>query len=95
MTVVVDTLAVRAAEDAVRSVTPFEPTIGIILGTGLGQLAREIVVAATVPYDRIPGFPVPTVESHAGRLLFGTLGGKSVSALQGRVHRYEGYDLAR
>jgi len=94
MTVVVDTLAVRAAEDAVRSVTPFEPTIGIILGTGLGQLAREIEVAATVPYDRIPGFPVPTVESHAGRLLFGTLGGKSVAALQGRFHRYEGYDLA-
>jgi len=95
MTVVVDTLAVQAAEDAVRRVTPFEPTIGIILGTGLGQLAREIEVAATVPYDRIPGFPVPTVESHAGRLLFGTLGGKPVAALQGRFHRYEGYDLAQ
>ncbi len=95
MTVVVDTIAVQAAEDAVRRVTPFEPAIGIILGTGLGQLAREIEVAATVPYDRIPGFPVPTVESHAGRLLFGTLGGKPVAALQGRFHRYEGYDLAQ
>jgi purine-nucleoside phosphorylase len=95
MTVVVDTLAVQAAEDAIRRVTPFEPIIGIILGTGLGQLAREIEVAAAVPYDRIPGFPVPTVESHAGRLLFGTLGGKPVAALQGRFHRYEGYDLAQ
>ncbi|TFG53373.1 MAG: purine-nucleoside phosphorylase [Gemmatimonadales bacterium] len=95
MTVAVDTLAVQAAEDAIRRVTSFEPTIGIILGTGLGQLAREIEVAATVPYDRIPGFPVPTVESHAGRLLFGTLGGKPVAALQGRFHRYEGYDLAQ
>jgi len=95
MTVAVDPLAVQAAEGAIRRVTPFEPVIGIILGTGLGQLAREIEVAATVPYDRIPGFPVPTVESHAGRLLFGTLGGKPVAALQGRFHRYEGYDLAQ
>jgi len=95
MTVVVDTLAVQAAEDAIRGVTSFEPSVGIILGTGLGQLAREIEVAATVSYDRIPGFPVPTVESHAGRLLFGTLGGKPVAALQGRFHRYEGYDLSQ
>ena len=95
MTAVVDLPALRAAHEAVRRITPFEPTIGIILGTGLGRLASEIEVQATVPYDQIPGFPVPTVESHAGRLLFGTLGGKPVAALQGRFHRYEGYDLAR
>jgi purine-nucleoside phosphorylase len=64
-----------------------------VLGTGLGGLAKEIVVEATIPYEDIPGFPLSTVESHAGRLLCGTLGGKTVVAMQGRFHRYEGYTL--
>jgi purine-nucleoside phosphorylase len=84
---------VHAAADVVRARFPESPVAGIILGTGLGGLAREIDVAATVEYGDIPGFPLSTVESHAGRLLCGTLGGKPVMAMQGRFHRYEGYSL--
>jgi purine-nucleoside phosphorylase len=69
------------------------PDAAIILGTGLGELATEIDAAATIDYADIPGFPLSTVESHAGRLLCGTLGGKQVVAMQGRFHRYEGYSL--
>jgi purine-nucleoside phosphorylase len=60
---------------------------------GLGALAREIDAATVIPYDEIPGFPLSTVESHTGRLLLGQLGGRPVVAMQGRFHRYEGYDL--
>ncbi len=67
------------------------PAIGLILGTGLGALAREMDVARAVPYADIPGFPLSTVESHTGQLLFGTLGGVPVVAMQGRFHLYEGY----
>ena len=84
---------VHEAADVVRARWSATPVAGIILGTGLGGLAREIDVAATVEYGDIPGFPLSTVESHAGRLLCGTLGGKSVIAMQGRFHRYEGYSL--
>ena len=65
----------------------------LILGTGLGQLADEMQIETEVPYDQIPHFPVSTVESHAGKLLFGTLGGKEVVAMQGRFHYYEGYTM--
>jgi purine-nucleoside phosphorylase len=84
---------VQAAAAVVRGRSALVPEIGIILGTGLGGLAREIVVEAEVPYGEIPGFPLSTVETHAGRLLLGRLGGRSVVAMQGRFHRYEGYDL--
>ena len=67
--------------------------MAVILGTGLGALAEEIDVSAGLSYDDIPGFPISTVESHHGRLLMGTLGGKPVVAMQGRLHRYEGYSL--
>jgi len=70
-----------------------KPTIGIILGTGLGSLVNGMKIEASVDYDKIPHFPVSTVESHAGRLLFGTLGGKQVVCMQGRFHYYEGYTL--
>ncbi|NNG17614.1 MAG: purine-nucleoside phosphorylase [Gemmatimonadales bacterium] len=93
MTVVADQPTVVAASAAIRRLTSLEPCVGIILGTGLGQLSEEIEVETIVPYGDIPGFPVPTVESHAGRLLFGRLGGKPVVAMQGRFHRYEGYSL--
>lgn len=69
------------------------PRIGIILGTGLGGLAREIRKEAVIPYDAIPHFPVSTVESHHGKLIFGTLAGKKVVAMQGRFHYYEGYTM--
>ncbi|PYP76488.1 MAG: purine-nucleoside phosphorylase [Gemmatimonadetes bacterium] len=84
---------VNAAAEVVRARFAGVPDVAIVLGTGLGGLAREIDVAATVEYADIPGFPLSTVESHAGRLLCGTLGGKTVVAMQGRFHRYEGYTL--
>jgi purine-nucleoside phosphorylase len=86
---------IQRAADAVRAHAAPAPAVGIILGTGLGGLAGEIAVAAAVPYESIPGFPLSTVESHAGRLLLGQLGGKPVVAMQGRFHRYEGYSLAQ
>jgi purine-nucleoside phosphorylase len=84
---------VQAAAEVVRGQRALMPEIGIILGTGLGGLAREIAIEAEVPYAEIPGFPLSTVETHAGRLLLGRLGGRPVVAMQGRFHRYEGYDL--
>lgn len=77
----------------IRSLTDLVPQIGIILGTGLGSLADGIEISATVDYEGIPHFPVSTVESHAGRLLFGHLKGKPVVAMQGRFHYYEGYTM--
>ena len=85
--------AIRRAASIVRERWRGTPSTGVILGTGLGALARRIEVEATIDYVDIPGFPLSTVESHAGRLLCGTLGGKSVVAMQGRFHRYEGYSL--
>jgi purine-nucleoside phosphorylase len=84
---------IQGAAEAVRAQTTLVPEAGIVLGTGLGGLVREIAVEAEVPYQSIPGFPLSTVESHAGRLLLGRLGGRPVVAMQGRFHRYEGYDL--
>jgi purine-nucleoside phosphorylase len=86
----------KRIEDAVgflRGRTSLEPTIGIILGTGLGGLVREIRAELVVDYADIPHFPVSTVESHHGKLIFGTLAGKRVVAMQGRFHMYEGYSL--
>jgi purine-nucleoside phosphorylase len=84
---------VQASAEAVRRRHAGAAEIGIILGTGLGGLGREIEVETPVPYGDIPGFPLSTVESHAGQLLLGRLGGRPVVAMQGRFHRYEGYDL--
>jgi purine-nucleoside phosphorylase len=84
---------VEAAAAVVRARFDAVPDVAIVLGTGLGGLAKEIDVAAAIEYADIPGFPLSTVESHAGRLLCGTLGGKTVVAMQGRFHRYEGYTL--
>jgi len=77
----------------IRQHTDAEPKVGIILGTGLGGLAKEIDVETTLDYNNIPHFPVSTVETHAGKLLFGKLGGKSIVAMQGRFHYYEGYSM--
>jgi purine-nucleoside phosphorylase len=84
---------IQAAAEVVRARSVLVPEVAIVLGTGLGGLVREIAVEAEVPYQSIPGFPLSTVESHAGRLLLGRLGGRPVVAMQGRFHRYEGYDL--
>lgn len=84
---------VEEAASAVRDRFAARPDAAIILGTGLGRLAAEIETDAAIDYADLPGFPLSTVESHAGRLLCGTLGGKTVVAMQGRFHRYEGYSL--
>jgi len=71
----------------------FKPEIGIILGTGLGDLVGEIEVAYSLMYPNIPNFPISTLEFHSGKLIFGTLNGKKVVAMQGRLHYYEGYSM--
>jgi purine-nucleoside phosphorylase len=86
-------VTVADAVRAVRARTTLEPDVGVILGTGLGALAEAIEAEATIPYADIPGFVVPTVESHTGRLLLGTLAGRRIAAMQGRFHLYEGYAL--
>jgi purine-nucleoside phosphorylase len=77
----------------VRARTKLRPEVAIVLGTGLGGLVRELEVEVEVPYGDIPGFPLSTVETHAGKLLAGRLAGRPVLVMQGRFHRYEGYDL--
>jgi len=71
----------------------FEPEVGIILGTGLGGLVNEIQVEKQMMYSNIPDFPISTLEFHSGKLIFGTLAGKKVVAMQGRLHYYEGYSM--
>ena len=68
-----------------------KPVAGIILGSGLGQLVNDITIEKEIPYTDIPHFPVSTVAGHSGRLIFGQLGGKTVVAMSGRFHYYEGY----
>lgn len=77
----------------IQTKTDFVPQIGIVLGSGLGNLGNQIEVDKTIPYDEIPNFPVSTVKGHKGQLVFGMLGGKRVIAMQGRFHYYEGYDM--
>ena len=69
------------------------PEIGIVLGSGLGAFAQEAEIEEEISYGDIEGFPVSTVEGHNGRYLFGTLGGRKIALMQGRVHYYEGYDM--
>jgi purine-nucleoside phosphorylase len=71
----------------------FQPEIGIILGTGLGGLVNEIKIEFQLMYSNIPNFPISTLEFHSGKLIFGTLSGKKVVAMQGRLHYYEGYNM--
>lgn len=84
---------IKETVDYIKSKTDLKPEVGMILGSGLGSLADEIKVEQAIPYEEIPHFPVSTVEGHSGRLLFGTLSGKKVVAMQGRFHYYEGYQM--
>ena len=86
---------IDAAVAAIRKKTDFQPEIGIILGTGLGALAKEIDADTKINYSDIPGFATPTMEEHAGVLHFGKLSGRPVVAMQGRFHLYEGYSPAQ
>lgn len=82
---------IKTATEYIKSKTNLVPEIGMVLGTGLGQLADEIENAVSIPYSEIPGFVVSTAPSHSGTLVIGTLSGKTVVAMKGRVHLYEGY----
>ena len=84
---------IREAVAYIQSKQSQKPQIGVILGTGLGGLVEQVDINYEIPYEDIPHFPVSTVESHKGRLLFGTLEGKSVIVMQGRFHYYEGYSM--
>jgi purine-nucleoside phosphorylase len=79
--------------EVIRKFTSEKYTVGIILGTGLGGLVKEIDVKYQINYEDLPHFPISTVESHHGKLIFGTLNGKNVVAMQGRFHFYEGYTM--
>ncbi|AEI50887.1 purine-nucleoside phosphorylase [Runella slithyformis] len=83
----------EAAEFIQQQTNGFVPQAGIILGTGLGALVQDISIEFTIDYAGIPHFPLSTVESHKGRLLFGTLSDKKVVCMQGRFHYYEGYTM--
>ena len=82
---------IHEALQFIRTQTDFQPRYGIILGTGLSGLAEEIEATAEIDYKHIPHFPVSTVQSHKGKLVFGKLGGQPVVAMAGRFHYYEGY----
>jgi purine-nucleoside phosphorylase len=84
---------IQEAIDFLRTKMDFTPNIGIILGTGLGALAKEIKPEIVIDYQNIPHFPLSTVESHMGKLIFGYLNGNKVVAMQGRFHYYEGYTM--
>ena len=84
---------IQEAIDYIHSFVAFEPTIGIILGTGLGNLTDDLLIAYELDYADIPHFPVSTVKSHKGKLVFGYLEGKPVVVMAGRFHYYEGYSM--
>lgn len=84
---------IREAHSFIRNISSTHTEIGIILGTGLGDLVKELEIETTIDYTLIPHFPVSTVESHAGQLLVGKLSGKNVVAMKGRFHFYEGYSM--
>lgn len=84
---------IKFAVEHIQSAYEKTPEVGIILGTGLGQLIQHIQIEKELPYEEIPFFPVSTVESHKGKLIFGSLSGKKIVAMQGRFHYYEGYSM--
>lgn len=84
---------IRDTAAFIQSRLQHQPTVGIILGSGLGDLAHAVDVALELPYTDIPGFPQSTVQGHAGKFIFGTLGGKHIMMMAGRFHYYEGYSM--
>ncbi len=84
---------IKESVDYIASLITKKPEVGIILGSGLGGLIREIKIEKEIEYSAIPHFPVSTVEGHAGKLIFGELGGHQVVAMQGRFHYYEGWTM--
>jgi purine-nucleoside phosphorylase len=84
---------IRETVSFIKEKTKFQPEVAIILGTGLGGLVDDINIYMSLNYEEIPNFPVSTAPGHHGKLIFGTLGGKNVMAMQGRFHFYEGYSM--
>ncbi len=84
---------IKESVEFIRRKTSIQPKVAIILGSGLGDLAEEITVSEKIPYHDIPNFPVSTIKGHNGQLIFGTLSGVEVVAMQGRFHFYEGYNM--
>jgi len=86
----------KEAADALRAkLQGRAPSIGLILGSGLGELGDDVADAVKIPYDALPHFPVSTVEGHAGQFVAGELEGKTVIVMQGRFHYYEGYEMRK
>nr|MDQ3005499.1 purine-nucleoside phosphorylase [Chloroflexota bacterium] len=83
------------AADAVRTRTSYRPRVGLILGSGLNELADSIQKADIIPYADLPNWPISTVQGHAGRLVIGELEGQTVLVMQGRIHFYEGYGMSQ
>ena len=81
------------ATSFIRTKTDFEPEVGIVLGTGLGGLVEEVDIKCEINYEDIPDFPISTVESHTGKLIFGYLSDRPVVVMKGRFHYYEGYSM--
>lgn len=84
---------IQETTDYIKKIIKTNPKTGIILGTGLGNLVTQLTDTLEIPYERIPNFPVSTVEGHSGKLIFGKLGNVDVMAMQGRFHYYEGYNM--
>ncbi len=86
---------IQEAAAAIKKIWTAEPSVGLILGTGLGGLASQIQQDVVIPYGDLPHFPKSTVESHKGQLVCGTLAGKTIVAMEGRFHYYEGYSMSQ
>ncbi len=86
---------VKAAVEYIRSKTRKRPSVGVLLGSGMGAFGERLISADAIPYQNIPGFPVPTVPGHFGRLLIGHLKDRCLAVFQGRCHLYEGYTSAQ
>ena len=86
---------IKTASESIRKKTDFIPEAAVVLGSGLGGFAKNLDIVSEISYSEIEGFPVSTVSGHEGKFLFGTLSGKKVVLMQGRVHYYEGYQMDR
>ncbi len=95
MTTYITLEQIDQAADAVRARTSYRPRVGLILGSGLNDLAASVQKADTIPYADLPNWPVSTVQGHAGRLVIGELEGQVVFVMQGRIHFYEGYGMSQ
>ena len=86
-------ISLRHTANFINNLYPYKPSIGIVLGSGIGNLTKEIDIEFQINYSSIPDFPVATVEGHSGQLIFGIMEGKRIVAMAGRFHYYEGYDV--